>query len=237
MKHKECKTGKLVVILIGPPGSGKGTQAELLAGKLGLFYFETSKIIEKQVMKASQDDFVKIGGKKYSLVRERDLWKSGILCTPVVVSFWVKNEIRELVAVNQSLILAGSPRTLYEGKQVMPLVEKLYGKDNIRIFNIKLRDKESIWRNSNRRICSSCRHPIPYFNETMGLKNCPQCGAELVFREGLDDPKTIKIRLKEYKKRTEPLLDYFKTRKLKVIKINGEQSIENVFKEILQHVK
>ena len=73
---------KEVIILIGPPGSGKGTQAELLADKLGLFYFETSKIIEECVMNAQENEVVEIEGEKYSLAHEKHLWETGVLCTP-----------------------------------------------------------------------------------------------------------------------------------------------------------
>ena len=54
-----------VIIIIGPPGSGKGTQAELLAENLNLYHFETSEIIEKNLAEAKKGDFVKVGDKKY----------------------------------------------------------------------------------------------------------------------------------------------------------------------------
>lgn len=231
------RKNSLIVILIGPPGSGKGTQAELLAKKLNLFYFETSKIIEEKVKTAKKDESVAIKGKEYPLRHEWELWRTGMLCTPVVVSFLVKEKFNELAKGGRNLVIAGSPRTLPEGKEEMPLLEELYGKKNIKIFNIELSSKESIWRNAHRRICSKCRHPIPYFEGTKTLKRCQHCGAKLKKRKGLDDPETVKVRLSQYKTRTKPLLDYFKKLGLKVIEINGEQSIENVFKDIIKKFK
>ncbi|PIV14112.1 hypothetical protein COS44_00850, partial [bacterium (Candidatus Gribaldobacteria) CG03_land_8_20_14_0_80_36_40] len=81
---KNFKSKKLVIILLGPPGSGKGTQAGLLADKLNLYYLESSKIIESNIMQAKRDDFEIINGKKYSLTEERELWRKGILNTPEV---------------------------------------------------------------------------------------------------------------------------------------------------------
>lgn len=224
----------LVVILIGPPGSGKGTQAELLAKKLNLFYFETSKIIEERVMGSKKDDFVVVGGKRYLLSHERDLWEKGILNTPVVVSVWVREKFKELANKGKNLVIAGSPRTMPEARDVMPCLENLYGKKHIRIFNIMLSDKESIWRNSHRRVCLVCRHPIPYFEKTKNMKMCPFCGAKLVKRKGLDNQETIKVRLRQYKTRTKPLFDFFKKRRFMVTEINGEQAIEKVYRDILK---
>ncbi len=229
---------KLVVILIGPPGCGKGTQAELLADKLSLFYFETSKIIEQNVMSAGKDEFVAVGGKNYSLVHERELWVSGILCTPAVVSYWVKNKFTELAKEGKNLVIAGSPRTLLEGREVMPLLKKLYGKNSIKIIEIALSPAETIWRNQRRRICELMRHPIlSTKKEFLKLTNCPLDGSKLMKRKGLDDPEIIKTRLKEYKERTFPLIEYFKKQGFKVKKVNGEQSVEGVFRDILQTIK
>jgi len=225
----------LVIILMGPPGSGKGTQAELLSDKLNLYYLETSKIIEANVMEAKKGDYVKIKGKKYSLLQEKKLWLSGILCTPLLVSFWVKNKIKQLYNQGQGIVMAGSPRTLPEGKDQIPFLKKLYSPKNIKIFLLEVDPQVTIQRNSQRRICELMRHPIlSTRKEFLRLKYCPLDGSKLIKRKGLDDPETIKIRLKEYKERTLPLIKYFRQQGLRVKKINGEQSVENIFKNILK---
>jgi len=223
---------------MGAPGSGKGTQAELVSDKLNSYYFETSKIIEANVMDAKEDDYEIVGGKKYSLARERELWSSGILNTPEVVSFWVKNKIKELFKKGNGIIFAGSPRTLYEGKEVIPLLKKLYGTKNIKVILLEISPEQTIWRNSNRRLCELMRHPIlSTKKEFLELEYCPLDGSKLVRRKGLDNPETIKVRLKEYRERTFPLVKYFKEQGLKVEKVNGEQSVEAVHKDILKAIK
>lgn len=226
-----------VIVLFGPPGAGKGTQAELLAENFSLYYLETSKIIEARVMLAKPGDYVRVGNVKYFLQKERKLWKAGILCSPSLVSYWVKERVGELFREGKGIIMAGSPRTLPEGKDQIPFLKKLYGAGNITIVLLELKPEQTVWRNSHRRICALLRHPILYSKETAGLKHCPIDGSKLVRREGLDDPKTIKTRLQEYAERTFPLVRYFKSQKLAVKKINGAQSVEDVFKDILQAIQ
>jgi len=226
---------KKVIIIIGPPGAGKGTQAELLAEKLDLFYFETSQILEESWQKVNKNDYLIVAGKKFYLLDEKKLFDKGILCSPMFVSFVVKKKIKKLAKVNKKIVLAGSPRTLYEGKELIPFLGDVYGIDNILVLEIKISDKESIWRNTKRKICSHCRHPIPYTSETKNLKKCPKCGGKLITRT-LDNKDIIKIRLEEYKKRTYPLFKYFKKIGLAIKEINGEQSIENVSKDILKAI-
>ncbi len=231
------KTSKLVIIIIGPPGSGKGTQATLLADKLSLYYFETSKIIEERVMKAKKGECVVIEGKKYSLVDEKKIWETGGLCSPPLVTFWVMEKIKELAEKGEGIVFAGSPRTLYEAKKMMPLLNKLYGKKNIKIILFALSPKASIWRNSHRRICKLLRHPILYNEETKKLTKCPLDGSKLISRGKLDDPETIKIRIKEYKERTLPIIDYFKKQKYQVVKISAAPPPAVIFKRILRTLK
>lgn len=226
---------KKIFIIIGPPGSGKGTQSELTAEKLGLYSFETSRVLEESWARAKKDDYIEVGGEKFFLLNEKKLFDAGILCSPPFVSFVVKRKIKELAKGNKGIIFSGSPRTLYEGKEIMPLLIDLYSLDNILILELKVSDKEAIWRNTRRRICSKCRYPVPYNPETKNLKQCPRCGGRLVDRT-LDTAKTMKVRLREYKGRTHPLFKYFKELGIRVKEINGEQSIENVFKDILKTV-
>lgn len=226
----------LVIIIMGPPGAGKGTQAELLSDKFNLHYLETSQLIEARVMTAKKGEYVRVKARKYYLLDEKKLWQSGILCSPPFVSYLVRKKIIELAREGKGIVMAGSPRTLPEGKDQIPLLKKLYGSDKIKIIFLEITPEQTIWRNSRRRICQLMRHPILYTRETQKLRRCPLDGSKLVKRKGLDDPETIKVRLKEYRERTQPLLKYFKEQGLKVKKINGEQSVEEVFQDILKAV-
>ena len=73
---------KQIIIFLGPPGAGKGSQAGLLSERLSLFNFETSKIIEEGFGESKKGGFVKVGKEKYYLAKEEELWKKGILCSP-----------------------------------------------------------------------------------------------------------------------------------------------------------
>jgi len=236
MPNWKCMNTKnfKIIILLGPPGAGKGTQAELLSEKLNFYYFETSKIIESKVMSAKKGDFVEIEGKKYSLLKEKKLWQTGKLCTPEVVTFWVKEKIKKLAKEKKGIVFAGSPRTLYEAKEILPLIKKLYGKENIRVLLLDIPPEVTIFRNSHRRICELRRHPILYSKETEKLTRCPLDGSKLIKRKGLDDPEVIKVRLKEYEQRTLPIIEYLKKSGLKIKKIDASLTPAEVFFKILK---
>jgi len=227
---------KQVIILFGPPGAGKGTQAELLADKLGFYYFETSKILEQEFREPSKE-IVEIDGERYEVSKEKKLWEDGILCSPPFVTYLVKENIRKLAEQGENLVLAGSPRTVYEAERVVPLLKELYGQKNIKVFLIDVSAEETIFRNSHRRICELVRHPILYNKETENLTICPLDGSKLTRRKGLDEPETIKVRLEEYKNRTLPIVDIFKKEGIEMNKINGEQTVANVFQDILRVIK
>lgn len=227
---------KQVIIMIGPPGSGKGTQAHLLERKYDFFHLETSEIIEKKLKNIKKGDFVKIGRKKYFLFQEKIKREKGELMSPPLVSFWVKEKIKNLAREGKSIVTSGSPRTLYEGKRLIPFLKKIYGKENIKVILIKLSLKESIWRNSHRRTCELLRHPILYTKETKNLKYCPIDGSNLLKRKD-DTLEIIKIRWKKYKKETLPLINLFKKEKIEIKKVNGEQSVAKVHQDILNVLK
>jgi len=233
---KNSKKIPKVVILMGPPGSGKGTQAELLAERLNLFHLETSKILEEKFREKTKGDIL-IEGKKYSFSKEKKLWEAGKLCSPPFVTYLVIEKIKELKKARKNLVLSGSPRTLYEAERVIPVLEKLYGKKNIVCFFLEISPEETIFRNSHRRICELMRHPILYLKENEKLKRCPLDGSRLIKRGKLDKPDTIRVRLKEYKERTYPVIEYLKKRKIKIEKINGSPPPAIVFEEILKKLK
>ena len=221
---------------MGPPGSGKGTQAELLAEKFNLYHLETSEIIEKNLANIKKTDFVKIGGKKYFLWGEKKLRQSGKLMSPPLIFFWIKEKVKTIVEEKKGIVFSGSFKTLYEAEKLSSFLKKIYGTSNIKVILIKQRPEVSIWRNTKRKICELMRHSILYSEETAKLKKCPFDGSKLVHRED-SNPKVIIGKLKEFKERTLPVIDYFRKQGLKIKEVNGEQSVANVFKDVLKVIK
>jgi adenylate kinase len=234
---------KQVIILFGPPGAGKGTQSELLSDKMGLYLFETSKILEREFEKAeklseeSSERFIEFDNQKFDILHEKKIWKEGVLCDPPFVTYLVIQEIQKLFDEGKNLILAGSPRTLYEGEKIMPFIENLYGKENIKTVLIEISPEVTTWRNTHRRICELVRHSILFTKETELLTECPLDGSRLMKREGLDDPDSIKVRLQQYRDRTFPIFEFFKARNIEIKKINGEQDVSSVYEEILKAIQ
>ncbi len=214
---------KQVIILIGPPGSGKGTQADLLAEDEGIVHLETSKIIEEKLKNGDSGDPV--------LAQARNDFKSGKLVDPAVVTSWVIEKVRGLAAQGKGIVFSGSFRTVYEAEHEIPVSEELYGKGNIHILSIVLSEEESVKRNSFRRICKANRHPIPNFPEYEKITRCPQDDSEIETRV-LDKPETIRVRYQTYLKETEPVLAVFARYGYQVTVINGEQPIRKVHDDI-----
>lgn len=226
MKNEEQK--KWAVILIGPPGAGKGTQAELLAEKFGLVHLESSQVIEEKLKNADSGDEI--------LTHEKQLWETGILNTPKLVRQWITEKIEEIAGSGRGVVFSGSPRTLYEAEGEIPKLEEVYGKENIKVINLQLNEHGSIERNSTRRICEKNRHPIPNFPEYDNITECPKDGSRIITRK-LDNMETIKVRYGEYLKRTLPIIDFLKEKGYRIIEINGDQFINKVFEDIIDNLK
>jgi adenylate kinase family enzyme len=222
-----------VICLFGMPGAGKGTIGILLSGKINYYYFETSKILEETFL-SQKNKVYTIEGEKYSVLKEKKLWLEGKLCSPSFVTFLVKEKIKQLKKEGKNLILSGSPRTLFEAERILPLIEKLYGKENVLVLFLKITEKETLFRNSHRRICELLRHPILYLKDNKNLKYCPLDGSRLIRRKGLDDPKTIKKRIEEFYEKTLPVLDFFKKRKIKIVEIDACSPPTKVFEDVLK---
>lgn len=221
-----------VVILLGPPGAGKGTQADILAERGGFYHFETAKIIEEQIASHEPDETVSVDGKEYRYGDEEELFRSGKLNTPELVAFWVAQKIRELAKDGRKLVFSSSPRTLLEAQTLLPILVDLYGRDAIRGVWITLPAEHSIFRNTNRRICKNCRAPLPFFPETEGLTACPKCGGALMKRGSLDTPEVIRVRLQEYEERTVPIVEYLRDRGIVVNGVDGLGGIAEVAQRV-----
>src|SRR3989344_5078913 len=197
------KPFKIAISLLGRPGSGKDTQAELLAKKFGLTHIISSKIIEKTLK--SKLENIKLEEKNYNLEKERHLQKSGALNTSAFVSVLIRSEIKSIAGRGKGIVMSGSPRTLKEIKDELPLLQKLY-KNNIYFLHIKISPDEVYVRNLKRH-----------------RKDLPE----------LDTKKIIKKRLAGFNRETAPGIKYLKSKKL-IIDINGEQPIAKIHRDILR---
>lgn len=227
----------IAIIIFGPPGAGKGTQARLLSEKFDLIHFDSGKYI-RELLYNPKNKNNKI------IQKEKKLNESGNLCTSYWVLKIINDKINEISGLlHKGVVLSGSPRTIFESfgdkknKGLMEKLEKTYGKKNIYVFKINISGKETIKRNAHRLICSICGSPI--LNQVSSIKyqalNCPFCGGKLKHR--FDDAKKIIInRLKEYKERTEPIVVEFKKRKYKVIEINGAPMPYKIYEKIMSFI-
>jgi len=228
---------KQVIILFGPPGAGKGTQAEILADKLGSYHFESSKAIEACFENEKPDKVFNVDGQNFKVEDEKKRWEAGELNSPPFVVNLMVEKIKKLAEMGKSIIFSGSPRTIYEAEKEMPLLKDLYGKENIRFVLLEISAETTIFRNSHRRICELIRHSILFNKETENLNNCPLDGSKLVKRKGLDDPETIKNRLKVFAEQTYPVINCIDKEGIHVKKVNGEQTVSDVHKDILEAIK
>lgn len=227
----------LAIIIFGPPGSGKGTQAKLLSEKLNLIHFDSGSYLRQIIYDPKY--------KKNKIIQEeRKLNEAGKINTPLFVLKIIADKIEKIEKLNESVVFSGSPRSIFEAfgdkkhDGLMKILSKFYGKKNIRIFILNISGKESIKRNSKRIICSICRTPmlsqIP--NAKCQMPNCPFCAGPLKSR--FDDKKEIIIkRLKEYQQRTFPIIEELRKKKYKIINIGGEQLPYKIHKKIMGFIQ
>ena len=225
---------KKVVIIFGAPGAGKGTQSELLSEKTGYYHLESSKVLERCFKNEDPNKVFVVDGKEYTVAQEVKNWKEGILTSPPFVTALMMEEVRKLKAEDESFIMSGSPRTIYEAEKEMPILAELYGKEHINIILIEISAEITEFRNTHRKVCELMRHSILFNKETEKLKLCPLDGSRLVKRKDLDDPETIKVRLEQYKERTLPLFEYFEKHGYDIQKINGERTVAEVHADIVE---
>lgn len=209
--------------VMGPQGSGKGTQAELLAKKFKLKYIGAGDALRR--LAKQKTPF----GRKVDLI----INKQGKLVPVSWVVELAKKEIKKTTK-NQGLIFDGFARLLPEAKTINQTLKKA-GRPITAVFLIDISTKETVKRLIRRRQCPNGHLFVSGVTLKKSQKNCPRCGARIFQRED-DRPAAIRERLRNYHRRTKPALDYFKKEGL-LVKINGEQPVKKVFSDILRVIK
>jgi len=216
----------LVVIFLGKQGSGKGTQAELFGKKFELDYIGSGDLLRERMKK---NDFT---GKKI-----RGIMKEGELNpTSVIFKLWLdKFENLKKDKDLKGFIIDGSPRKIFEAYLIDDALGWYGWKKNLKVILIDISRRVAVNRLLKRRMCKKCGKIIPYVGDFKKVKKCPECQGELIKRID-DNLPAIKERLSWFRTDVLPVINFYrKTGRL--IRINGEQSIENVFKDILKIIK
>ncbi|HQH61667.1 MAG TPA: adenylate kinase [Candidatus Saccharicenans sp.] len=203
------------VILLGPPGSGKGTQADLIRQNYGFPKISTGDLLRKEVEAGTEL------GKKVN-----QEMKAGRLVSDDLVLKLVENRI-SLADCRSGYVLDGFPRTLNQAR----LLEKLEANRPETAFEFKVSEQE-IWRRlSGRMVCLQCGAVYNINNnrpQADGL--CDLCGSKLVVRED-DRPEVIRERIRLYLETIAPLIDYYSSKNV-LFEINAEDTTENIFRAI-----
>jgi len=205
---------KKKLIFIGPQGSGKGTQAKIIAKKLGIAHISTG------------DMFRNVKGK---LKEKVDKCINEGKLMPDDLTLEILKKRLEKSDCKSGFILDGYPRNLEQAKDL----EKVTKIDEV--IEIRISDKTAVHRLGGRWNCNKCGIAYNILTEPKPKKDkiCNKCGGRLVQRKD-DKFSAIKKRLEIYHEDTEPILNYYKE---KLIRIDGEQNIKKVTEEILKKIK
>ena len=183
------------IILLGAPGAGKGTQAEVLKEKLGIPTISTGNILREAVKNGTP-----LG------VQAKSYMDAGALVPDSLIISLIKERLAEKDCEN-GFILDGMPRTV---PQAEALEEQ--GIEIDHVIEIAVSDEVVLERLSGRRVCSGCGAPFHVKNSPPPEDGvCPKCGADIVIRKD-DMPETIKDRLKVYYAQTAPLTDFYRAK-------------------------
>lgn len=206
------------LILLGPPGAGKGTQAKLISSNFKVPHISTGDIFRANI---SQNTELGIRAKQYM--------DKGLLVPDEVTIDIVKDRLTNDDCKN-GFLLDGFPRTVKQAEAL----DKFLNENGSRIDASILIDvpKEDIFgRMTGRRVCSKCGASYHIkFNPTKVEGKCDLCGSAVIQRKD-DSEETVKERLDVYDKQTQPLVEYYKSEK--VLKpVDGAQDINKVFEDI-----
>lgn len=210
------------IILLGPPGAGKGTQAKQLASKIDLPHISTGDILRKNV-----------SGSTPLGLKAKDFMNKGALVPDELVTQMLSERLKE-PDTSKGFILDGYPRTISQAETLDGILKSRSEEIDLVIY-LDASDKVIVQRITGRLVCKKCG--ANFHIKNMPPKRdmiCDNCGAEL-YRRADDNEETIKNRLEVYKKEVSSLIRYYDRRK-KLYSISSDGKAEDVLDDMVKLV-
>ena len=214
----------MVIIMLGAPGTGKGTVASLLQEKLGIKQVSTGDIFRKNIQE--ETEIGKIASQYIS--------KGQLVPYDVTIKI-VENRLNE-DDVQDGIILDGFPRTVYQAEELDKILERKGKKVDI-VINLTTPEEEILERIVNRRVCSNQECKAVYnivLNPPKQEGICDKCGSKLVQRKD-DNEETVKSRLESYFKQTSPLVDFYSNKQVLVTE-QVSKSVNKLGKDVAEEI-
>lgn len=211
------------IIIFGAPGVGKGTQAKILAVKLGIAHISTGDILREAIKKETD-----LGKKAKEIV------ESGGLVPDEIMAGMIKDVLLDKRCKN-GFILDGFPRTIQQAYILNKILSELNFEKTI-LIKLDAKDEIIISRLSNRLVCSKCGNIIVNTEYTENYP-CPVCKSlNSYIKRKDDDEEVVRRRLKVYHETTAPVFEFYQD-KATIIEIDGSQEIDYVTSNILEKMK
>ncbi len=212
----------LHLIILGPPGAGKGTQAARIARELDLEHLSTGDMLREAVAAKTE-----LGGKAEGFM------KSGLLVPDEIMLGLIREQLAGLG--DRGWILDGFPRTIEQAEALSSMLEES-GIGIDRVLLIEVDPEIVVRRGLDRRICKNCKAVYNLSNLPGGEKSrCEKCGGELVKRPD-DEEGTIRRRLEIYEKQTRPVVEFFQERG-GLATVDGSGEIDDITAELIRAIK
>ena len=205
------------IVLLGPPGAGKGTQGERIAAKLGI-----PKLATGAVLRAAVKDGTTLGREAKAFMDRGDLVPDGVI-------LGIMKEALASPAMSKGVILDGVVRTTPQAEG-LDLTLRQLGKKLDAVLLFEIDEDELVRRLSGRTTCESCQ--TPYTGREPGTI-CEKCGGRLVRRKD-DEPDAIRRRMAVYREQTEPVVAWYEDHGARIVRVDAVGSLDDVQERALQ---